>query len=121
MNTGNDRVLFNFTIGGQLNCSVITYNGTGSGDAYDYVYEVATVVSDECIPLATATLYGAFNSTVGYTSEVVTASLVLQYDGKPLQSADILTPPSICTNATSLEESGIPDDELPFLHVVIKS
>lgn len=113
----NERVLFNFSIG-SLNCSIIAYNGTGEKDDYDFAFEAVTIVSDECIPLGTALLYGAFNSTIGYDSEVLVASLGIEYNAQPLQNTDILSPPSICKMATSLETSGIPDDELPFLRVM---
>lgn len=113
-----EAVYSNFTIGGQVNCSLIVNKQTGGSDSLNYTTVIATVVTDECVPFITANIYEGVNLTVGISSAAFSTGAYLQYNAKELQSTDILDVPKICTNSTSLEHSGLEEADLLLLHLM---
>ena len=112
------KIVTNFTIGGQLNCSAVLIKETGDANSYNYSIMSAMILTDKCIPLIAANLYKGENISDGTQSDIEVANIFLYYKSEPLLSESIVTPPKICSNADSLDASRIPRDKLILLHLV---
>ena len=112
------KVVTNFTIGGQLNCSAVLIKETGDANSYNYSIMSAMILSDKCVPLIAANLFKGENISDGTQSDIEVANLLLYYKSEPLLSESIVTPPKICSKADSLDASRIPRDNLIFFRLV---
>ncbi|XP_062516967.1 uncharacterized protein LOC134192261 [Corticium candelabrum] len=111
------KVVTTFSFAG-LNCLVVTYSQSYHAGSSNTSIAAATIITDKCIPIATAFLVRGINTTIGIQSQFETADLLLFYDSTELKDVSILAPPKICSHAQSVNASAIGKEELVFLQMM---
>ena len=95
-------------------CSVVTFSTSVDSGSLEYLTLTIMIISENCIPMASASFFREDNTTAGIESEIDGANVLLYYDVETLPNPDILTLPKICSSAQSLETSGISKNNLTF-------